>query len=261
MRAAGDFRHGGGGGALPEHQPRLRRVFEVICIHQFIAGDERGIGGADEEVVHIMIRAGDLAHAARIRPVDMNEGGIQFQGRHRCPLPVVVGAVDDFEFGVARDDVRAEAHPGGDEREAPSGGAQAEQHHAFVQFHHFDGAFLPGFSEVRLQGDEVQRDEGEDEFFHFAGGAQHADIGAAVSDHRQVPQGRAQDFPHQGHGLAARAPAADAEGHAVSQLGDDGGGGHQFIHGLILLRSSVFRTLPEAFTGSASRKCTARGTL
>src|SRR3546814_8564342 len=50
--------------------------------------------------------------------------------------------------------------------------------------------------------------------------SQQADVVPAPAHHREVPQVRPQDRSHHRHGLAARAPPAEADRHPGAQLGD-----------------------------------------
>ena len=125
--------------------------------------------------------------------------------------------------------VGAEPGPGRQEGHPPRRGLQAEQQHALVELHGLDRAALAGDAEVRLERDGVERHEAVDDLAHLAGRAQQADVGAAVADDGEVLQRRAQDGPHQRHRLAPRPPAADADGHAVAQLGDDVLLGHALV--------------------------------
>ena len=105
-------------------------------------------------------------------------------------------------------------------RSAAACSAQLE--HALVELDELgDRARLAGGAEVRLERDRVERDEAVDELAHLAGRAQQADVGPAVGDDGEVGEVGAQDRAHERHRLAPRAPAADADGHAVAQLGDD----------------------------------------
>ena len=230
MSAAGNRHHARGDGALPEHQPGLRRVAEEFRIHQLVAGDKGFIGGAGVPVVHVVVGPGDLADTARVRPVHMNQCGVQFEGRHGHPFPVIVGAVHQLDLRVAGNDVGAQTHFGRDEGNTPGGGPQPQQQHALVDFHHLQFAGFARLPEVGLQRDKIQRDESEHQLFHFSRRAQHTDIGAAIGHKGQVFQVRAQNFPHQGHGLAARAPATDADSHAVAELRHNLRRCHLFIH-------------------------------
>ena len=80
---------------------------------------------------------------------------------------------------------------------------------------------LAGGPPVRVEGDGVEGDEPAHHLAHLAGGAEQADIGAAVGDDGEVGEVGAADGADDGHGLATRAPAADADGHARSELADD----------------------------------------
>jgi hypothetical protein len=76
-------------------------------------------------------------------------------------------------------------------------------------------------AEVRLERDRVERHESEDDLAHLARSAQQPDVRAAVRDNGQVLYRRTAQRAHQRHRLAPRAPAADADRHAVAQLADD----------------------------------------
>ena len=186
MGAAGNVHHPGGGGALPVHQPRLGRVAEERRVHQLVAGHVGPVRGARVPVIHVVVGSGNLAHAAGVGPVHMEQRRVQLEGRHGHPLLVVVGAVYHLDSRVARDDIGTQAHLGGDEGQPPGRGPQPQQQHALVDFHHLDGAVLARLAEIRLQRNEVQRDKGEHHFLHLARRAQHAHIGAAVGHQGQV---------------------------------------------------------------------------
>ena len=90
------------------------------------------------------------------------------------------------------------------------------------------------------RGIESRVDERGDELADPARGGQQTDVGTAVRDHGQIGDIGAEQRPHQRHRLAARAPAADADGHAAAQPGDDLLGRHGLVgHGV-----GPFRRLP-----------------
>ncbi|MNT78935.1 hypothetical protein D3C72_2182250 [compost metagenome] len=90
MGAARQVDHGRGAVALPEHQAGAGRVLvEPVALHQFVAAGEGLVGGAHEEVVHIVVGAGDLADATGVGTVDVDQRGIQLQRRHGDPVAVV----------------------------------------------------------------------------------------------------------------------------------------------------------------------------
>src|SRR5438093_3751532 len=66
VRTARHVHHAGGLRALPEHVARLPALLEEAAVDQLVAGDEGLLRGTCEQVVHVDVRAGDLAHAARI---------------------------------------------------------------------------------------------------------------------------------------------------------------------------------------------------
>ncbi len=57
-------------------QAGLGRVAEETGVHQFIAGHEGLVGGPGEHVVHVVIGAGDLADAAGVGAVDVDQAGV-----------------------------------------------------------------------------------------------------------------------------------------------------------------------------------------
>ena len=128
--------------------------------------------------------------------------------------------------------VRAEAGARRQEGQAQRRRVEAPLQHALVELDDFDRAALARRAEVRLERNRIERHEAADDLLHLADRAEQADVGPAVRDDRQIPERRARDGAHQRHRLAARPPAADAEGHAVSELGDDVRVGHALVdHG------------------------------
>ncbi len=109
-------------------------------------------------------------------------------------------------------------------------GAQTPLQHALVELHDLDRAGLAGLAEMRLERNHVERHEAEDQLADLAGGAQQADVRAAVRHQCEILHVGAHDLADQGHRLAACAPAADADRHAVAQLGDHVGGRHSLVH-------------------------------
>ncbi|MNP14062.1 hypothetical protein D3C76_1063720 [compost metagenome] len=195
----------------------LRRTVEVVAVDQVIASDVAVAGSADEQVIHVMVGAADLADPAGIGTVDVDQRGVERERRHRHPvLAVGIGRSHQLDLRVVAQHIGAQADRRGNERHAHGRGAQAKQEHAFVDLHHLDGGVLAGLAKVRLERNEIERDEGEHQLLHLAGRAEHADVGAAVGDHGQVLEVGTQDLADQRHGLAPRAPATDAEGHAVT---------------------------------------------
>ena len=80
-----------------------------------------------------------------------------------------------------------------------------------------------------FERNEIQRDEGKDQFLDLARSAQHAHVGATIGNHRQVFHGAAQNLAHQCHRLAPGAPTAKSHGHAVLDLRNRFCGAHLFI--------------------------------
>ena len=77
---------------------------------------------------------------------------------------------------------------------------------------------------------------------------QHADIGAAIGDYREVGDVGAQDLADQRHGLSPRPPATDAERHAALQPPDHRGRA-QRRGGDVLQQRVVSATLGRAQVG------------
>ena len=84
-----------------------------------------------------------------------------------------------------------------------------------------DRARLARVAEVRFERDRVERHERVDDLAHLARAAQQPDVGTAVRDDAEILRRRAAQRADEGHGLAPRTPAADADGHAVVHLGRD----------------------------------------
>lgn len=80
--------------------------------------------------------------------------------------------------------------------------------------------YLGASSAKVVERRRVQRDEPVVDPLDLARRAQQPQVRPAVGDHRQIGDIRAQDGPHERHGLAPRAPAGDADGHAAAQLRD-----------------------------------------
>ncbi len=178
-------------------------------------------------------------------PVGVDEGGIEMEGRHghqghvgvglvvQVGVATAVGGVDQAQVRVDGEDVGAQPGPGRQERHAaPRRRLEALEEHALIDFHHLDPAVLAGGAPVRVQCDRVERHEAAHHLAHLAGGTEQADIRPAVGDHRQVVDVGSAQGPDQRHGLATRAPPADADGHARAQFAHhvlDGGAlvGHQ----------------------------------
>ena len=78
-------------------------------------------------------------------------------------------------------------------------------------------------------GDRVERHEGVDDLADLARPAQQPDVGAAVRDDAEVLRRRPAQRADQRHGFAPRAPTADADGHAVVDLGGDLVDGDAFV--------------------------------
>ena len=156
-----------------------------------------------------------------VGPVDVDEGGVQPERRHGHQLlAVVVGRATVRSEGLTTstsDPSPARVGRKGSRCEAAE---QAQVEHPLVDLHGLDGSGLAGRLEVGVGGDRVEGHEAVDDLGHLARRAQQPDVGAAVGDDGEVGEVRAEDGPHRGHRLAPRAPAADADGHARCELGD-----------------------------------------
>ena len=167
----------------------------------------RCCGGAEEEVVEVQVGAEVLALPRGVGPVHVHEGGVEVSaGTATSSSPSSYGEVTMRTPGVVAEEVGAEPDAGRQERHPPGGRLQAEQEHALVVGLVLDGAGLAGGAEVRLERDRVERHEGVDEALHLAGGAQQADVGAALADDGEVGEVGAQDRPHDATSACAASP-------------------------------------------------------
>ena len=194
---------------------------------------KRRSGRAEEQRVEEGIGAEDLPVPGGVGPVDVDDGGIELEGGHGDQLDVgvvrirherafgSVGGADQAQVGVDREDVGAEAGPRRQEGHPPRRRLEAEEEHPLVHLHHLDLPVLAGGPPMRVERDGVEGDEAAHHLADLPGGAEQSDVGAAVGDHGQIGQIRPADGTHDGHGLAARAPASDADGHAGAELADD----------------------------------------
>lgn len=216
----------------PLDQQGLRTVLlqQVRRLHDPLAGDVRLVGGLAEQVVEVRVGAQVLAVALRVRAVEMDQRGVQPQGRSRDQhLPVVVRRGHRAQRRVDPHQVRAETGPHRHERQPLRARRQAPHHHRLVELGHLERAALPGGGEVWLQRYRVEGPERRDQFADPARGGEQTDIGAAVRHHGEIGDVRAQQRPDQGHRFAARTPAADAERHAALQPADDLVGRHRLV--------------------------------
>ena len=205
----------------------------VLVLDDALRCHEAAVGGAQEQRVEEHVGAQHLPVAGAVGPVGVDDGGIEVQGRHGHQLDVgvgrlaqvgaagAVGRAHEAELGVDGEDVGAQAGPGGQERHPPRRRLQPEIEHPLVHLHHLDPAVLAGGPPVRVERDGIEGDEPAHHLAHLSGGAQQTDVGAAVGDEGEIGQVRAAECPHDGHGLAARAPAADPDRHARAELADD----------------------------------------
>ena len=164
-------------------------------------------------------------------------------------LAVVVGRVHRAEVGVDVEDVGPETGASRKERHAPRRGLQPEQEHALVELGRLDRARSGARrgSAARAGSSRATRSRRRP----------CCTLPAAHSSPTSGPpydtivrsrRRRSQDRAHERHRLAARAPAADADRHAVAQLGDD----------LVLCRALVGHDRLRIATSRTSRRACRR---
>lgn len=200
---------------------------------QFLGGDDAlhrqkaPLGGHQEEIVEVGVDAGVGRIAVAVTEIQVGEGGIQAQCRHgdQCLVPAARRRIrrrDRLQLACPELWYRA-AQPGANrqERQPLCRGLQTAAQHALVHLPGLDRAAGAGVREPRVvERRRVQRDEPVVDPLDLARRAQQPQVRPAVGDHRQIGDIRAQDGPHERHGLAPRAPAGDADGHAAAQLRD-----------------------------------------
>ena len=242
-------------------------VRQRAVLHQGLGGHEAAVGGAEEERVEEGVGAEHLAVAGGVGPVGVDDGGIEVEGRHGDQLDVGVGGIGEvravgtvggahqLQPGVDGEDVGAEPGPGGQERDPPRRRLQAEVEHALVDLHHLDAAVLARGAPVRIERDGVEGDEAAHDLFHLAGGAEQPHVGAPVRHDREIGQVGTADGAHDGHGLAARAPAADADRHAGAELADDVVDGGALVGHQVEVSASRFSTKAARCSSATPRTC------
>ena len=202
----------------------------VPFVHHALRRDEAAIGRPEEQRVEEGVGPEDLPVAGGVGPVGVDERRIEVERRHGHQLDVRVGRVvhegtvgpvggaHQAQVRIDGEHVGTEPGPGGQEGHPPGRRLEPLEEHALVDLHHLDLTLLARRPPVRVQGDRIQGDEPAHHLLHLAGGAQQPHIGPAVGHDGQVVQIRAAQGAHDRHGLAARAPAADADGHARAEL-------------------------------------------
>ena len=225
-------------GEQPADAHRLERTSggEFLGGHHPLSGHEPAVGSTEEQLVEEGVGSEDLPRSGSVGSVDVHHGGIEAESRdgHQF-LAVVIRGANGAERRIHDQDVRAEAGPRRQEGHALRGGKKAEVEHPLVDLHRLDRTGLAGRLEVRVGGDRVEGDEAVDDLGQLAGRSQQADVGSAVRDHGEVGEVGTEDGPHGSHGLAPRAPAPDADGHARIELGHELVDAQSFIsHGTVL---------------------------
>ena len=205
--------------------------------HHLFGRDEDLIGGAGHQIVEEGVGAEDQGVARLICAVDVQNGGVQLDRRHgQQGLAVLIGRADRLD--ALRGNIRRQAEGGGQEGQAHGRGPQAPVQQAFVQFKDLQRARLSCGAEMRVQGEMIQRNKAEDQLLHLARRHQGPDVGAAVADDGQVLKVRTRDGAHEGHGLSARGPTPDSDGHSVAQAGDKAIQIQPFIQHAVTLREA-----------------------
>ena len=166
-----------------------------------------------------------------------------------------VGGAHQLQLGIDGQDVGAEPGPGGQEGDPPRRRLQAEEEHALVDLHDLDPAVLARGAPVRIERDGVQCHEAAHDLAHLAGGAQQPHVGPPVRHDGEIGQVRAADGAHDGHGLAARAPAADADRHARAELADDVVDGGALVGHQVEVSASRFSTKAARCSSATPRTC------
>ncbi len=96
------------------------------------------------------------------------------------------------QIRVDGEHVGAQPGPGGQEGDPLGGRLQAQVEHALVDLHGLDGPFWRAALKWGSSGDGVEGDEAEHHLAHLAGGAEQADVGAAVGHDGQVVRSERQ---------------------------------------------------------------------
>ena len=237
MRAVPGERHAMHQVALDGHLQRGQRIVERIRRYDLLGGEKGLAGSAAEPLVEEGVGAADARIAQYVRLVDMADRHIHGQRGHRHQFFAAIGRGDGLDFGVGGQHIRAESDAGGEERKTSRRRLETELKHALVEFHHFEGPGLARGAEMRFKGHQVHGDEAEDQFPDLARRRQHAHVRAAEAQQREVGNRGLEKFPHEGHGFAARAPAADADRHAAfDPVGDVADAAGLVDHAIPLIR-------------------------
>ncbi len=189
-------------------------------------GDELG-GGHDplaaqdpvgrrqaEQVVEVRVRAEVAGVAVRVGPVEVHEGDVERQRRHRDQLLAV--GVRGADGAQPTRDVRAEPGARRQERQPLRRGAQPGDDHALVELHDLDRAGRPGPRRTtgRTRSSPATRSRRPVRAPSRPRTAARRP-GPPNETTRRSRTGVSQQRAHQRHRLAPRAPAADADGHPV----------------------------------------------
>ncbi len=241
VRAVRRLHHAGHHRAVEQH--RLDRGVDGHAggVDDLLGRDVGLRRGHAEQVVEVRVGSEVLRVAPLVGAVHVHQRDVQRQrGYGDQLLRVVVRRDDGPQRRVVVQHRRAEPGSHRQERHPLGRGSQPGLEHPLVPLAEGRRGVLTGAGEQRLERDRV---EGGERIGHVAGLArleQQSDVGAGVGDDAEVGQVAAQDRPHQGHRLAPRAPAADADGHPGPDPGDDLLGGHQLArHAHFLAALSV----------------------
>ncbi len=224
---------------------------ELLGLDDAFDRDEPLLGGQAVQVVEVGVDAGVGGVAVRIADVQMHQGRIEIQRRHRdqrLGLARLAGVRrgDGLQLAFPEvDDGRAQAGADRQERQSRGGRLEAALDHALVHLPRDDLPVRAGLGEPRVvERGRVEGDEPVVRLLHLPGRAQQAQVRAPVGHDRQVRQIRAQDRADERHRLAPRPPAADADRHAAAQLADHVVERHPLVtHGVSCLLVSGWRAV------------------
>ena len=147
----------------------------------------------------------------------MQERHVEVERGHRQQhLAILIGGLNRLDVRVQTRHIRGQTTAGRQKRQAHTRGTQAPLEHAFVEFHQLQLTRFTGLSVVGFERNGIQGDKTEHQLLDLARRAEHADFRPAVSDHGQVLDRRTKNFTDNRHGLAARAPATETDGHAIA---------------------------------------------
>ena len=215
--------------------------------HDLLDGQVGLVGGHGEQVVEVRVRAEVRRVAVHVGAVEVHQGDVEVQRWDRdqllstAPRRRRTGSSTVLIHGLLTR--TSEPRPA---RIGRNGSRWAAARSPVWNIPSSSSTtsgivpFLAGLLEVRLERDRVEGDERVDELPDLARPHEQSDVGAAPAHERQVLEVGPQDRADQRHRLAPRAPAADADRHAVLELGDDLVDGHPLVAGPFAHVSAFF---------------------